>query len=94
MPLLFAKINTHLGKVKLEPAKVLCDSVSSATIISKSLASRLRKKSGTTTVWHTKVEVFKKTKKAVVQFQLLKLNQDKVIKWTMHVDPQDELSCI
>ena len=92
MPLLFAEVNSHLGEAKLKPARVFCDSGTLASIISKTIVSKLKIKKSQPVCWQTKAGVFEMNEQVSIQFQLPKLSKSKVIEWKIHVDWADKLS--
>ena len=90
MPILFAEVNCCLGKIKLKPARVLCDSGALALIITKSLISNLRIKKSQPVRWQTKAGMFETNEQVIIGFQLPELSKSKMIEWKMHVDPSEK----
>jgi len=79
-PILSAEVNCHLGRMKLKPARVVCDSGALALIITKSLVSNLRIKKSQPVRWQTKAGVFETNEQVVIKFQLPELSKSKMMK--------------
>ena len=54
LPVLIGLLNTHLGKERYQPIRILLDSSMSASIILGQLTKKLRNKSSQPTKWKTK----------------------------------------
>ena len=85
-PIVFAMLNTRVGKPKTKVIRVLLDSGSSGTVIHEDLVKHLRVSKSTPTRWSTaagKLQTDKVVRK--LRFILHEFDTKKVIEWSAHV---------
>jgi len=78
-------VRTSLGHPKPKDATVLLDSGASSSIISFTIAKKLRLKQETACKWNTAAGPMTTTFKTKLQFMLPELSETKLIEWNMHV---------
>ena len=81
-----------LKQTKTKLARILLDSGSSGSLVSKKLAKRLELTTTKPSTWATKSGTFQTNKMAMVPFCLFELHPDKQITWEMHVDETEHLA--
>ena len=74
-PIVFAYIQTSLGKTKPKRIKVLLDSGSTSTLVKKEYVKKLRLNKGKETTWRTMMGDFKTYAQTKVQFVLPELHE-------------------
>lgn len=85
-PVLYGKIDTNKGNSShFTFSKILCDSGSSKTLISRELIKNLKVKKDYKTVWNTQAGTFITDSMVKVPFKLPELDPSRVIYWTCHV---------
>ena len=86
-PIVFARLNSHLGKPKPITLKCLLDSGASGSLIAAKHAANLRKKlnSGPKTVWTTPSGTMSTTQKCQCTFLLPEFHRDRVIEWDINI---------
>ena len=86
VPMVFASIQTKLGKPKPLLSRVLLDSGASSSIVSKDLVSKLRlQTSKNTTEWNTAAGTFSTTATCKLKFQLLELSPTAELHYRINV---------
>ena len=84
-PIVFATINTLLGKERLRAIKVLLDSGASGSIMTKGLAAKLRVKLDKATQWNTAAGIFNTTGICKATFALPELSPSAEATHKFHV---------
>ena len=85
-PILFGRLNTRAkGKPKPKSVKILLDSGGSASIISKSLTSKLDKTRSDKTDWKTVAGTFSTNETVQAAFSLPELHEERMVTWKFHV---------
>ncbi len=86
-PLAFVRFNTRgAGKPKPVTIKVLFDSGGSGTLVTAKYAKKLKlKKTNSTQQWVTPAGEMKTTKKAIAQFTIPELHDNRLLQWDVHV---------
>ena len=88
-PIVFARLNSRLGKAKPVTLKCLLDSGASGSLIAAKHATKLKKKpiSGPKMVWTTPVGTMSTTHKCQCTFLLPKFHRDRVVEWDINISP-------
>ena len=87
MPVVFALLNTRLGKEKAKRISVLLDSGASSSVIHKDIVKKLRIKPTSPTVWNTAAGPLSTEGKVTITFALPELSPSASITTTVHVHP-------
>jgi Aspartyl protease len=85
VPVVFAVINTQLGKERLKRIGVLLDSGASSSVISHNVVDKLRIKPDQATVWNTAAGKMSTHGKVRVTFTLPELSLSASVDTTVHV---------
>ena len=89
---LIATRKLKTGNQRYQAVRILFDSGSSGTLISKEHAKKLKQVQTRESKWTTKSGTFVTNKKCQVELVLPELHRDKHIKWMMHVDESNSLT--
>ena len=86
-PIVFARLNSRLGKAKPITLKCLLDSGASGSLIAAKHAAKLRKKpsKGPKTIWTTPAGTMSTTHKCQCTFLLPEFHRDRVIEWDINI---------
>jgi predicted aspartyl protease len=85
VPVVFAVINTRLGKEKFKRISVLLDSGASSSVISHNIVDKLRIKPDQATVWNTAAGKMSTHRKVRMTFTLPGLSPSASVDTTVHV---------
>jgi len=87
VPVVFALLNTRLGKEKAKRISVLLDSGASSSVIHRDIVKKLRIKPTSPTVWNTAAGPLSTEGKVTITFALPELSPSASITTTVHVHP-------
>ena len=87
VPVVFAILNTRLGKESTKRISVLLDSGASSSVIHKDLVRKLRMTKTSPTMWNTAAGPLNTSERVDIEFALPELSPSATIKATVHVHP-------
>jgi len=87
VPVVFAILNTRLGKESTKRISVLLDSGASSSVIHKDLVRKLRMTKTSPTTWNTAAGPLNTSEQVDIEFALPELSPSATIKATVHVHP-------
>jgi hypothetical protein len=91
--IVFVYVNDRRGKKNFHPIKALLDSGASATMMSASIATKLKIKTvSTSTQWSTVGGQLNTNKMCTAQFMLPELSASQTVDWKVHLKPDSHAS--